>query len=95
MSDQLSNVDLSDLFVQIKNNCEAIAYRPMILRLKAYAEAVGAMDGGKYQSWKQLPEKALRSLDAKLKKELAAMPPEKAKAMSPQVEQVIAEDQFF
>ena len=97
MSDPASSsVDLSDLFVRIKNNCEAIASRQVISRLRAYAEAVGARDGTQYRNWKHLPEKALRSLDEKPKKELAALPPEKVKAAPPQAEKVDkSADEFF
>ena len=66
-------VDLSDLFVRIKNDAEAIALLQVKARLSAYTEAVGARDGNQYQKWQHLPVKALLSLAAKLKKELEAL----------------------
>ena len=88
------SVDMSDLLLRIKNNCEAIAIRQVEARLRAYTGAVAARDGNQYQSWKFLPVAALKSLDEKLQKELAAMPPERVKGVGATVE-VPKSDDFF
>lgn len=63
-------VDLSAIFSQIETDCEAIALLEVKARLRAYTDAVGKLDGNKYQKWQHLPVKALHSLAAKLRKEL-------------------------
>ena len=88
-------VDLSGLFSQIQTDCEAIALMQLNARLSAYTEAVSTRDGNKYQKWQHLPVKALNSLAEKLRKELAAMPPEKGKAIAPQIQDSKLNDDFF
>ncbi len=90
-------VDLSDLYVRIKNNCEAIAIRQVQARLRTYTDASAALDGNSYKDWRLLPVKALNSLDKKLIAELAAMPPERVKGAPPQVPENVAKsgDDFF
>lgn len=89
-------VDMSDLLLRIKNNCEAIAIRQTQARLQAYTEAVAARDKTFYKNWQQLSLAALQALDRKLIKELAAMPDEKPKvAIAPQVDKSKSNDDFF
>jgi hypothetical protein len=88
-------VDLSAIFSQIETDCEAIALLQVKARLAAYTEAVGKLDGNKYQKWQHLPVKALNSLAAKLKKELEVLTTvEKPKAIAPPVD-VTKSDDFF
>ena len=87
------SVDLSDLLVRIKNNCEAIAIRQTQARLAAYTQAVAARDKALYKDWRLLPVAALKSLDEKLKQELAAMPPERVKGVAAETPPKL--DEFF
>lgn len=88
-------VDLSDLCLRIKNNCEAIAIRQTQARLAAYTMSVAARDKTSYKDWRVLPVAALKSLDKKLIAELAAMPDEVQKvAIAPPVD-VTKSDDFF
>lgn len=99
MNDLPSNVtDLSGLFVQIKNNCDAIAMLQIQARLDAFTKSVGDRDGINYQRWQMLPEKALLSLNAKLSAEFVSLQSQSKKAIAPpaSVDGVVPKsDEFF